>query len=415
MAEGDNVTGMLSPYRVLDLTDEKGLLCGKMLGDLGADVIKIERPGGDSSRNIGPYYHDETDPEKSLYWFSYNANKRGITLDIETPQGKEIFKELVKTADVVVESFPPGYMKEQGLGYDELEKINRDIIVVSITPYGQTGPYRDFKYSDITLYAMGGYMSSVGDADRPPVRISHHFQTYLHGGGQAAQGVLLALYQREMTGEGQYIDVSIHDSTSRITPERVTAFWDFNKRVQHRGGGKAILGRIWECKDGYVYAMYWGGTAGKRWNGPIVKWMESEGVATDFIKEFNWEELSLIHTAPEVLMKIAEPTRELFMRHTKAELLEAALVHNAQVYPLNSTAEIASNRQLASREYWVELEHPELGTTITYPGPFAKTTEAPPQITRRAPLIGEHNEEIYQGEMGYSEDKLRELKQGGII
>ena len=151
MAEGDNVTGMLSPYRALDLTDEKGLLCGKMLGDLGADVIKIEKPGGDSSRNIGPYYHDETDPEKSLYWFSYNANKRGITLDIETPQGKEIFKELVKTADVVVESFPPGYMKEQGLGYDELEKINRDIIVVSITPYGQTGPYRDFKYSDITL------------------------------------------------------------------------------------------------------------------------------------------------------------------------------------------------------------------------------------------------------------------------
>jgi formyl-CoA transferase len=161
--------------------------------------------------------------------------------------------------------------------------------------------------------------------------------------------------------------------------------------------------------------MYWGGTAGKRWNGPIVKWMESEGVATDFIKEFNWEELSLIHTPPEILTKIAEPTRELFMRHTKAELLEAALVHNAQVYPLNSTAEIASNRQLASREYWVELEHPELGATITYPGPFAKTTEAAPRITRRAPLIGEHNEEIYQAEMGYSEGKLRELKQDGII
>jgi crotonobetainyl-CoA:carnitine CoA-transferase CaiB-like acyl-CoA transferase len=223
MAEGDNFSGMLSPYRVLDLTNEKGFLCGKMLGDLGADVIKIEKPGGDNSRNIGPYYHDEVDPEKSLYWFSYNTNKRGITLDIETTQGKQIFKELVKTADVVVESLPPGNMKELGLGYEELEKINKEIILTSITPYGQTGPYKDFKYSDITLYAMGGYMSSVGDADRPPVRISHHFQTYLHGGGQAAQGVLFALYHREMTGEGQYIDVSIHDSTSRITPERVTA------------------------------------------------------------------------------------------------------------------------------------------------------------------------------------------------
>ncbi|UCD09794.1 MAG: CoA transferase [Dehalococcoidales bacterium] len=415
MAEEDNVSGMLSPYRILDLTDEKGFLCGKMLGDLGADIIKIEKPDGDSSRNIGPYYHDEIDPEKSLYWFSYNANKRGITLDIENPQGKDIFKELVKTADVVVESFPPGYMNELGLGYEELEKINKEIILTSITPYGQTGPYRDFKYSDITLYAMGGYMSSVGDADRPPVRISHHFQTYLHGGGQAAQGVLFSLYHREMTGEGQYIDVSIHDSTSRITPERVTAFWDFSKRIQHRGGGRAILGRIWECKDGYVYAMYWGGTAGKRWNGPIVKWMESEGVATDFIKEFNWEELNLMHTSPEILRKIAEPTRELFMRHTKAELLEAALEHNAQVYPLNSTAEIAGNRQLAARDYWVKLDQPELGTTITYPGSFAKTTEAPPRVTRRAPLVGEHNEEIYIDELRYSEEKLQELKRDGII
>src|SRR4030043_881100 len=152
--------------------------------------------------------------------------------------------------------------------------------------------------------------------------------------------------------------------------------------------------------------MFWGGTAGKRWNSPLVNWMESEGVATDFIKEFDWEQLNLIHTPPEILMKIAEPTRELFMRHTKAELLEAALVHNAQVYPLNSTAEIAGNRQLAARDYWVKLEHPELGTSITYPGPFAKTTEAPPRITRRAPLIGEHNKEIYINEMGYSDDKL---------
>ncbi|UCC16938.1 MAG: CoA transferase, partial [Dehalococcoidales bacterium] len=132
-------------------------------------------------------------------------------------------------------------------------------------------------------------------------------------------------------------------------------------------------------------------------------------------KEFNWEELNLIHTPPEILMKIAEPTRELFKRHTKAELLEAALEHNAQVYPLNSTAEIAGNRQLASREYWVGLDHPELGTTITYPGPFAKTTEAPPRVMHRAPLIGEHNEEIYIEEMGFSKSRLDELKRNGIL
>ncbi|MEJ2760774.1 MAG: cytochrome b/b6 domain-containing protein [Gammaproteobacteria bacterium] len=177
----------------------------------------------------------------------------------------------------------------------------------------------------------------------------------------------------------------------------------------------AILGRIWECKDGYVYAMYWGGASGPRWNSPLVRWMESEGVATEFIKGYDWETLSLIQTPPEILEQIAAPTRALFQKHTKEELLEGALEHNAQVYPLNSTAEIAVNPQLAARDYWVELEHPELGVSITYPGPWAKTTEAPPRVTRRAPLIGEHNEEIYVKEMGYSEDKLRELKRDGII
>jgi len=140
---------MLSPYRVLDLTDEKGLLCGKLLGDLGADVIKVERPGGDPARNIGPFYHDETDPEKSLFWFAFNTSKRGIALDIETADGQEVFKRLVQSADSVIESFPPGYMDRLGLGYPALEKVNPGVIMVSITPFGQTGPYKDYKTCDI--------------------------------------------------------------------------------------------------------------------------------------------------------------------------------------------------------------------------------------------------------------------------
>ncbi len=415
MAESNIVSNMLSPYRALDLTDEKGFLCGKILGELGVDVIKVEKPGGDPSRNIGPYYHDEVDPEKSLYWFAYNTEKRDITLDIEKSDGQELFKKLVKNVDIVIESFSPGYMDKIGLGYAVLEKVNPGIIVASITPFGQTGPYKDFKYSDITLYAMGGYMSSVGYADRPPVRISHLPQTYLHGGGQAAQGVVLALYYKEMTGEGQYIDVSIQDSASRCTPERVTAFWDFNKRVQHRGGRSAVLGRIWECKDGYVYAMYWGGASAKRWNSPLVTWMEAEGVADDFIREYDWDTFNMMETSPEILEKIADLTRKLFGPNTKAKILEDALKYNAQVYPLNSCAEIAGNRQLAAREYWVELEHPELGTSITYPGPWAKTTEVAPTVLRRAPLIGEHNEEIYRDELGIDKTELERLKQDGIV
>jgi len=150
--------GLLNPYRVLDLTDEKGLLCAKLLGDLGADVIKIERPGGDPARNIGPFYHDEHDPEKSLFWLAFNTNKRGTTLDIEKVEGQTILKRLVKTADLLVESFPPGYMASLGLGYSDLDRLNPRLIMVSITPFGQSGPYKDYKAPDIVAWAMGGQM-----------------------------------------------------------------------------------------------------------------------------------------------------------------------------------------------------------------------------------------------------------------
>lgn len=406
---------MLSPYRVLDLTDEKGMLCGKILGDLGADVIKVERPGGDASRAIGPFYKDEPDPEKSLYWFAYNSSKRGITLDIGTADGREMFLELVKTADIVVESFPPGFMEKIGLGYADLEKVKKDIIMVSVSPFGQTGPYRDWKAPDLVAWAMGGYMYSVGDADRPPVRISHHFQSYLHAGGQAANGALMALFHREATGEGQYVDVSIQDSATRCTPERVTMFWDFNKRIVTRGPRKGALQRIWKCKDGYVYAMFWSGPMARRWNAPLVNWMIDRGVATDFIKEFEWETFNMNVAPMEVLEQLAGPMRELFAGMTKKEIFRGAMDFNAQVYPANTTEDIMENVQLESREYFVEMEHPELEAKITYPGPFAKTTEAPPEITRRAPLIGEHNLEIYEQEMGISRQKIQILKQANVI
>ena len=409
--------GMLSPYRILDLTDEKGLMCGKVMGDLGADVIKIERPGGDFARNIGPFYHDEPDPEKSLFWFSFNANKRGITLDIETADGQEIFKKLAKSADIIVESFPPGHMDKIGLGYSVLEKVNPGLSLISITPFGQTGPYRDYKISDVVAWALGGYMYSVGDDDRAPVRIGLYCQSFLHAGGQAAQAAMMALYYREMTGEGQFVDVSIRDSITRCTPERITMYWDFNKRVARRGGGGRMLSirRIWPCKDGYVYAIYWGGQFASRWNSPLVRWIESEGVATDLIKNLDWDSFNMMDITQEIKNIIEEPTLKLFRKFTMAEILEGALKHNAQVYPFATTADIANNPQLASRDFWVELEHPELGTTITYPGSFAKTTELHPRIFRRAPLIGEHNEEIYEKELGILKEKILILKQAKVI
>ncbi|HEX9896375.1 MAG TPA: CoA transferase [Dehalococcoidales bacterium] len=400
----EKLEGMLSPYRVLDLTDEKGFFCGKLLGDLGADVIKIEKPGGDPARNIGPFYHDEPDPEKSLLWWAFNTNKRGIALDIATAEGKTTFKKLVKSADFVIESFPPGYMDKLGLGYPALEGSNPGIIMVSITPFGQTGPYKDYKTSDIVSWAIGGYMYLWGDTDRPPVRVSHHSQAFLQAAAEAAIGALIALSYRQMTGCGQHIDVSIQAAVATISYRPVIT-WYLQKTIHQRGGGfiyyrpDVRIKSIWTCMDGYVMWTYSGGARVNQ-SKALVKWMDEKGMADDFIKSYNWNKYDQNTVTKEVFDHLAEPTTKFFMTHTKAELLDGAVKRRLILFPVGTASDIVNNVQLAARNYWVDLEHPELGTKIKYPGAFGRTTEAPPRITRRAPLIGEHNREILEQERG---------------
>ena len=393
------IAGMLSPYRVLDLTDEKGLFCGKLLGDLGADVIKVERPGGEPARNIGPFYHDEADPEKSLFWFAFNTNKRGITLDIETAEGQEVFQRLVKTADFLIESFAPGYLDKLGLGYSALEKMSPGIIMVSLTPFGQTGPYKDYKTGDLIAWAMGGHMYPCGDADRPPLRISHHSQAYLHAAIQGAVGALIALHHREKTGEGQQVDVSIQEAVVR-SGDTGTVGWDMKKVITPRRGVLAQR-RIWPCQDGHVTFFYHGGAQANRHNLPFIGWMEEEGMADNFLKGIDWDTFNFATASQDTLDRLAEPTGKFLMRHTKAELLEEAVKRHLMIYPVATTKDIMESVQLAARDFWVEIEHPELNTTITYPGAFAKASESPPRIWRRAPLIGEHNQEIYEQATGH--------------
>ncbi len=413
----EKTEGMLSPYRVLDLTDEKGLLCGKLLGDLGADVIKIERPGGDPARSIGPFYHDEPDPEKSLFWFAFNTSKRGITLDIETADGQEVFKRLVKGADFVIESFPLGYMDKLGLGYSALEKVNPGVIMVSITPFGQTGPYKDYKAPDIVAWAMGGKMYPCGDPDRPPIRISHHSQAHLNAAADAAVGAMMALYHRVMTGEGQHVALSIQ---AAVAQDAGIASWEMMKRPPKRGdrsvrGTDLILRGRWPCKDGEVVFRLSSGVAGTRNNPPLVRWMDSEGMADDYLREFDWGNFGYRRTAQEVVNTVEERIGKFFLTHTKAELLEGGVKYKQMVYPVATTADIVGNAQLAARGYWVELEHPELGTSITYPSVFVNASEAPPRVSRRAPLIGEHNQEIYEKELGLSKEEILALKQAKVI
>jgi crotonobetainyl-CoA:carnitine CoA-transferase CaiB-like acyl-CoA transferase len=411
--------GVLSPYRVLDLAGEKGLFCGKILGDLGADVIKIEPRGGDPARRIGPFYHDEFDEEKSLFWFAYNTSKRGITLNIETADGKGIFKRLVKTADFVIESFDPGYLDKLGLGYTELEKLNPRLIMVSITPFGQSGPYKDWKAPDIVAWAMGGEVAPFGDYDRPPYRVSYHSQAYLCAGSDGAIGALMALADRALTGEGQQVDVSIEDSVVQNT-EHITSGWDLGKRIQKRGveatgaSVRQVLTRLWPCKDGYVSWFFWGGVMSVRTNVPLVKWMESEGMSDEFLSAYNWEKFGN-DTTQEEINRLEAPVKKFFLAHTKKELFEGAIRTNTQVYPVSTPADMLADEQLTSRKFWVEIEHPELGATITYPGPFITSNEAPPVVSRRAPLIGEHNVEIYEKELGFSRQEIITLNEAGVI
>ena len=411
----------LGPYRVLDLTDGGCLIGARLLGDLGADVIKIEEPGGSPSR-IGPYYKDIPHPEKSLFWFAYCANKRGITLDIETADGQVIFKRLVESADIVIESFDPGYMDSLGLGYSALCAVKPDIILTSITWFGQSGPKGEYKGSDLTAWASGAYLLICGEPDRPPVWVSFP-QACLHGGVEAASGSMAAFWHRQLEGEGQQVDVSLQESIIPITLN-ATPLWDVNK-FEYRRVGAAVsvptgvrLGMAFRCRDGYISLYVMGGGAPPLVNSmqSLVGWMDEERMAPDWLTQLDWkEDYDAMKLTQELIDRVESSVESFMMTKTKSELYEGMVERKIVGAPISTTKDVWENPQLKARDYWVQVEHPELTDTLTYCGPSAKMSESPLNCYRRAPLISEHNEEIYAGELGISREKLIILKQAGVI
>ena len=411
---------VLENCRVLDFSNELGFLCGKNLGDLGADVIKIEKPGGDPSRNIGTYYRDQPDPEKNLYWFAYNHNKRGITLDIETQTGAEIFKQLVKTADIVIETFPPGFLEGLKLDYDALSEINPGLILTSITPFGQAGPYKDYTGADLVLTAMSGFMSLVGDADRPPVRVTLP-QSYMWTGMHAAAGTMMAYYHRVLTGEGQQVDVSAQASllwACSIAP----SFWDYNRELPKRAGafitGRSITGAkmraVSPCKDGYINYIIYGGPAGIRTNVRMTEWMDSKGMAPEHLKNKDWKQFNIAAVTQEEIDEIEAANDAFLLTTTKSEFFEKVLEKDMLGYPVATSEDTMKDEQLQSRDLWKKMLHEDIGEEIVYPSFFAKFSEIACDLWRRAPRVGEHNDEIY-GELGYQEQDLLNLKRAKII
>ncbi|MBM2832434.1 MAG: hypothetical protein HW414_1486 [Dehalococcoidia bacterium] len=418
--QGTTDENALAPYRVLDLTQGGCLLCGKLLADLGANVIKIEPPGGDPTRGLGPFYKDQASPERSLYWFAYNTNKRGITLNLETEKGQELFRRLARTADFVLESFNPGYLDNLGLGYPALSEINPKLVMTSITPCGQTGPYTGFKGPDLITWALGGYLFVVGYPDRP-VWISFP-QASIQAGAEAAGASLVAHWHRTQSGEGQHVDVSIQECVTDLL-WNVAEYWDLNKTIVNRVGNAwktahAVMRQVFPVKDGHVAILLMGGG----WAGMVasdkalVGLMDEAGMAPEWLKTFDWvHEFDTMKMTQETFDKVAGPIGKFLLTQTKERLFAEAIKRRILVAPANTVKDILESPQLKARNFWVELEHPELGETLKYSGAFVQMSETPIKIRRRAPLVGEHNNEIYVNELGMTKRYVTTLKKAGVI
>jgi len=411
---------LLEPYRVLDMTDERGLLAGKILADMGADVLQVEPPGGSPARNVGPFHGDDPQPEKSLFWWAYAANKRSITLNLEQNDGQALLKKLVAQADFLIESFSPGYLEGLGLSYAELAKINPKLVMVSITPFGQDGPYSNYEATDIVGMALGGFMYLTGDDDRAPVRISFpHF--YLHGGAAGATAAMLAHTYRVTSGQGQYVDVSCQQAVAK-TLAHAPQIWDIEGAILKRQGvfrqtsGENRVRINWPCKDGYVNYMVQGGTVAYSTRA-LLDWMKEDKFDTDDLDAIDWEKMGYGAITPELMLQLGGPLGEFFTGHTRAELVQGSLDRRILLFPVATPAALQGHPQLEARGYFKEIEHPELGETVQYPGAFIKSGDGRDiaGIYRRPPLIGEHNVQIYQEEMGLSSSELETLKRSGVI
>ncbi len=412
---------MLSPYRILDLCSEHGHLCGKLLGDLGARVVPVEQPGGAPARFEGPYLNGQADPEQSLSWLALNTSKKGVTLELTKAEGQELFLKLVAKCDAVVESYPHGYLDNLGLGYEELRKVKPDLVMTSITPFGDRGPYSRYQAGDLVVWALSGLAYICGDPDRRPVRISLA-QTFLHVGADAAAGTVMALYHRGKTGKGQRVKVSAIKAMERVAYTAHTLYDARSKTLKRSGSNLRIppMGTvtplIWPCADGHVAFYLFGGNMGAVSNPALTAWMGEQGLATETMKNMDWPKFDIGRTPQEEIdEQIVGPIGRFFKGMSQKELWEQGVKRRVMVYPVNDVRGVLSHPQLAERDFWVELEHPVLGASFTYPGAFLKTAPGLCQVRGPAPSMGQDNEEIYSEWTGLSDAEIAALAQQGII
>jgi len=398
----------LSDVRVLDLTWYiAGPYCTKLLADYGADVIKIEKPGeGDPARQMGPFLQDDPHLEKSGLFLYLNTNKRGITLNLKSRTGKKFFMELVEDADILVESFSPGTMERLGLSFEELEKINPKLVMTSISNFGQTGPYRDFKSSDLITFAMGGAMNSTGIPDRSPVGVTQNVKMY-EGGWLAAVATAGACYGAKNTGFGDHIDVSLMEAQLGSTDRRDTqlliyAYSGFTTPRQDNSTSRWAVSSsgYLRCKDGWVLLIC-----------PPVMWPKlCSGLGMPELEnDPRFQNLLDLTYASDIDGIVSE----WLSTRTRQQATDEMQASGVAVTPVNTPEEVVKDRHLNARGFWVEIDHPVTGK-VTYPGAPMDMSEAGFQVRMPAPLLGQHNVEVYR-ELGYSSEELIRLRAESVI
>lgn len=402
--------GTLSDVRVLEFAGEIGSFTGKLYAELGADVIHIESPEGDPVRFEWPFYKDRPDRETSLKYLYQNTSKRDLVLDIRKEEGKEIFLKLIKTADILIESFPPGYLDQLGLGYERLKKENPRLVHASITPFGQEGPYRDYPASDLTLMALGGFLYLAGVGDDKPAR-AYGEQSYMQGMLYAAVGTMAALYDAEETGEGQFIDVSMQACVATAL-EFAYQEWDLEKTIRRAAAALEAGTGIYRCKDGYVYTMFGMGRNVYLWD-PVPKWLKDEGEeGAEIIGTEDWRKPE--YRATDEAKKIFREIFERFtMKHDKLSLYEESQRRRCICYPISDPKDVYENPQLNYRQFFASLHHEHLGGEVYYPGQTCYMEKMSWEI-KPAPTFGQHTKEILK-ELGYSGEKVEALKEGGVV